>query len=374
MHLIYATRSSLPPVAANALQSAHMAHAFSTLHSGPFVALYRSSYPASATASAHFDPAGLKPPSRTHTLRTFPSALDWLQLDLLSALVFFLKQPVGTVVYTRSLRFSWASITAGLTTFIELHDPLTPARTFGLRHLIKTKRLPGLVATTGRLRDDVLAALPELSPERILIAGNAGPSAAVTLSAIPLPQRGLFNVGYAGSAFRGKGIEVVLACAASLSDVTFHIIGPDADACARLGPVSKNVVFHGRLAHPETLGRLKSMDALLLPNQPSVIIRSGADIGAHTSPLKLFDYLATGVPIIASDLPVFHGILHSEENALLAPPSDTAAFQRQLNRLRENPELRFQLGSRSRDDFVAHHTWDQRTRHILDFISIRCNA
>ena len=56
-------------------------------------------------------------------------------------------------------------------------------------------------------------------------------------------------------------------------------------------------------------------------SRSSVIIRSGADIGQHTSPLKLFEYLASGRPIVASDLPVFHNILKDRENALLAPPA-----------------------------------------------------
>lgn len=369
MAFIYATRSVLPSSTANSVQSAHMAGELEAVTKGPFIALYRTRDP-SASPDTHFSPYGADPPSVALPLAARGPALDWLPSDMLAASVFFRKQPRNTsAVYTRSLRYAMAAVAAGLKTFLELHDPLTPARTFFLRRLLTTGRLRGIVATTARLRDDVLAALPALPADRLLVAGNGAPASIVTMPALPLPNRGAFNIAYAGSAFRGKGIEVVLACAALMPNATFHIIGPDRTTCARLGPLSPNLRFTGRRPQPETLGLLKSMDALLLPNQRSVIIRSGADIGQHTSPLKLFEYLATGRPVIASDLPVFHGILRDNDNALLAQPDSPEAFVRQLTRVQNDPALAARLGAAAQREFAENHTWTRRALRIQEFMT-----
>jgi glycosyltransferase involved in cell wall biosynthesis len=365
--LLYATRSLLPSNTANSVQSTHMACAFDQLHTD-FTAVYRSSV-ITANSTTHFGAYGLNPPRRAHALRAYCPWLDWTHPDLKAFGGLLRRQPRETIVYTRSARLSWVSASQGFPTFIELHDPLTKVRAAWLRHLLHTRRLPGLVATTARLKADLLAALPALTDKHILVAGGAASVALLELPAATLPEAREFNVGYAGSAFRGKGIEVLLACAAAEPSMAFHVIGPDRDACARLGTLSPNIIFHGRKSHPETIGLLKSMDALLLPNQRSVIIRSGADIGAHTSPLKLFEYLATGRPIIASDLPVFNGILRNQDNALLTPPEDINGFCQHLRRLKEEPAVGYPLGARARLDFTANHTWEHRARRILEFIT-----
>ncbi len=366
--LLYATRSLLPGHTANALQSAHMACALDHLHPEGFTTVYRSPVPAADPVS-HFASIGLTPPFRTRAIGCLPAPLGWSQLELLAFRDFFCAQPRDAVVYTRSSRVSWAAVSAGLITFIELHDPLTPVSTTWLRHLQHTRHLPGIIVTTARLQADVVAALPDFDRARILVAGNAGPSSALSLPACALSSGAEFNVGYAGSAFCGKGVEILLACAARMPDVAFHVIGPDRALCAKRGALVANIVFHGHKTNPETIGLLKSMDALLLPNQRSVIIRSGADIGAHTSPLKLFEYLATGRPIIASDLPVFQGILRNQENALLTSPEDVDGFCRRLRFLQHDPALGQRLGRQARLEFAASHTWEHRAERILKFIT-----
>ena len=359
---IHATRSILPSPTANSIQSAYMANAFDARLSA-FTSVYRSGN-TNEPACAQFAPYGLNPPRHTRAIRT----LGWTHLDLLAFRSFFRVQPRDSIVYTRSSRVSWAAISAGLTTFIELHDPLIPIRIAWLKHLLKKGRLPGLIATTQQLKDDLLASL-DLAGERILVAGGAASASFLELTATPVTPTHAFNVGYAGSAFRGKGVEILLRCARLMPDTGFHLIGPGRSTCARLGPISPNVIFHGRHSSPVAIGLLKSMDALLLANQRSVIIRSGADIGRHTSPLKLFEYLATGVPIVASDLPIFNGVLQDGANALLTPAEDVDGFCRQLMRLKNEPELARAIGSQAQLDFAARHTWDHRAKNILEFIN-----
>lgn len=363
--LLYATRSFLPSPSANAVQSAHMAATLAHRVPGT-VAIYRT--PTQSTGGkAHFGAFGVEAPPACMAVRCNPR-LEHSHLYVLRFLSIFRRfRSSKPLVYTRSARLSWAAASAGLPFVLELHDPLIPLRRRWLRHLHKSGRLPAVVATTARLRDDLVKEVG-LSPAQILVAGGAACEKLADVPPLQKPADGGFHVGYAGSALRGKGVEQVIACARILTDCTFHLIGPSEKECQGMRPLPANLRIHGYCPAPEVMARIKSMDALLLPNQRSVIIRSGADIGQHTSPLKLFEYLASGRPIVASDLPVFHNILKDRENALLAPPQDTLAFCNALRQLRSQPALAHELGEVARKDFLENHTWHHRVDRILRFI------
>lgn len=364
-HFVYATRSIIPSKAANAVQSANMACAFGDVYPD-YSCLFRSPV-APDELPATFASYGLQPP-RNASLIPFRPGLDWTQAYLGAFAARFLRQPRPCIVYTRSGRIAWTASLLGLDTVIELHDPLIPPYAAWLRRQVRARRSLKLVATTERLKNDLVAqiGIPE---DHVCVAGGAVNPAVFELPALPLNAGFAFNAAYAGSAFKGKGLEIVIACAARLPDVGFHVIGPSADDCRRYGPVGPNVILHGRQDNRTTLRLLKSADCLLLPNQPSVIIRSGADIGSHTSPLKMFEYMASGRPIIASDLPVLTTALRNEHNALLCPATDPAAFCTALERLRLDPGLAGRLGGQARRDAETNHTWPARAAAIQRFIA-----
>jgi glycosyltransferase involved in cell wall biosynthesis len=85
------------------------------------------------------------------------------------------------------------------------------------------------------------------------------------------------------------------------------------------------------------------------------------------SPLKLFEYMASGKPIVASDLPVLREILVEDRNALLYPPSDPAALAECLARLLADKSLATRLADQARQD-VEDFTWERRAARILAHI------
>lgn len=80
--------------------------------------------------------------------------------------------------------------------------------------------------------------------------------------------------------------------------------------------------------------------------------------------MKLFEYMATGRMIIASDLPVLREVLH-DENALLCPPGDVDSWQRALLWSAENGVRRKTLASRARQE-VVKYAWSNRMVRCLD--------
>ncbi len=83
------------------------------------------------------------------------------------------------------------------------------------------------------------------------------------------------------------------------------------------------------------------------------------------SPLKLFDYMAAGRPIIASDLPVFRTILEHGRNAWLVEPDSGEALATGIQQVLHDPELAARLTEQAAQD-IRQYTWEKRARTILE--------
>ena len=367
MSIVYATRSYLPSQTANSVQSAHMADAWARrFPDAQIVYRTQSLEPGAEGHFAAYKIPGLK---GAQPLSSWP--LDDLHHAYLLRFARLLRRfPRHSLVYTRSTRMAHMSVKAGRRTVLELHDPLIPMRVAFLKKAFGSGAMRVLVVTTERLKRDVIEAVG-LLPDQILVAGGAAAASYAELPSAAMPARGRFayHVGYAGSALPGKGVSVMVACAAAMPDCAFHLIGPKKRDCIRLGELPPNVILHGYQVGTRVVALLKSMDALMLPNQPSVIIRSGADIGMHTSPLKLFEYMATGRPIIASDLSVFDSVLTDCVNSLRVEATSVQAFCKALRRLQMDRELGQRIAANALQAFKQNYTWDQRVERIIAFLT-----
>ncbi len=91
----------------------------------------------------------------------------------------------------------------------------------------------------------------------------------------------------------------------------------------------------------------------------------GPDTSKYMSPLKMFEYLATGKPIIASNLEVIKEILVNERNALLFEPDNISKWCDAIERLKSDSQFACNLGVNARDD-VRRFTWSERSNRILN--------
>jgi glycosyltransferase involved in cell wall biosynthesis len=77
------------------------------------------------------------------------------------------------------------------------------------------------------------------------------------------------------------------------------------------------------------------------------------------SPMKLFEYMASGVAIVASRAGQLASVLEDERNGLLVPPGDAPAMGAAILRLLKDRPLRTRLGAQARHDVVENHSWEQ---------------
>jgi glycosyltransferase involved in cell wall biosynthesis len=163
------------------------------------------------------------------------------------------------------------------------------------------------------------------------------------------------HVVYAGSFFPWKGAAELVAAAASLPGCRINMIGGEdkriAEFKSMLVSGGAEVVFSGHMPHVQVMQQLAGACIAVLPN------RDDAD-SAFTSPIKLFEYMATGCAIVASDLPSLREIL-AEDEAAWVKPGDAVSLAEGIRALAENPERARLLGERVRAKSAAY-TWAAR--------------
>ena len=172
-------------------------------------------------------------------------------------------------------------------------------------------------------------------------------------------------VTYAGHLYPWKGVETLLGALAAAPGLRGRVIGghpsePDLGRvkqfAANLG-LGERVEFTGMKAPGEVAALLREADLLVLPNRATSVSAS------YTSPLKLFEYLAAGRPIVASDLPALREILRDRENAWLVPPDDPAALAAALDALSRDKALSVRL-ARAAFDSAGAYSWDARAERL----------
>ena len=175
--------------------------------------------------------------------------------------------------------------------------------------------------------------------------------------------------GYFGHLYAGRGIEVIEAMAAMRPRALFLIYGGhDADVSARRRTNTlANVKFMGFVTHVEARRLMKAFDVLLMPYQAHVSIGvAGHDTANWMSPMKLFEYLATGVPIVASDLPALREVLGHERNAMLVAPDRPDEWSTAIDRLAFDSRLASKLGTQAHADYRERYTWTRRGAALLE--------
>jgi len=117
----------------------------------------------------------------------------------------------------------------------------------------------------------------------------------------------------------------------------------------------------GLVAQDEAPKYLMCSDFFLSPHVPNP---DGTPF--FGSPTKLFEYMALGKGIIASDLDQLGEILTHEENALLVKPGNAEALVRAIETFCENPELADKLGIGARELALREYTWEAHVRRVME--------
>ncbi len=217
----------------------------------------------------------------------------------------------------------------------------------------------GYITITQGLADDLIrrfGARPHLAVVPDGMRWPPNPPAA-------LPQEPI--VGYAGHLYAWKGVDVLLRALALAPEARGLIVGghdkePDlarVKALAQELGIADRVTFTGLVDPAQVPSHLSRAMILALPNPASAI-------STHfTSPLKLFEYMAAGRPIVASDLPSIREVLKDNEQALLVEAGDAEALAAAIRRLIADRPLAERL-ARAAHAEAPKYTWARRAEKL----------
>lgn len=124
-------------------------------------------------------------------------------------------------------------------------------------------------------------------------------------------------------------------------------------------------ILTGNINYNKVPKYLSICDILIAPHIPN---KDGSPF--FGSPTKLFEYMAMGKAIVASNLGQICRILKNNETALLIEPGDVNELVKAMKTLIDNEALRIYLGNNARNTVVQKYTWDINVANVINKLNI----
>jgi len=285
------------------------------------------------------------------------------------------------VYYTRNFELAYWLVCMGMSTVLEVHSIPRKGRKWLLQKILQKKSLQLVVALTSFIKDRLTSmdfpssrvkvlpdcvdlSLFDLIPEKLECRRQLG---------LPGDRPIIGYVGRFQAVGREKGIPQLIDSMVHLHSVNGKVplllcVGGPMDAVqgyldrANSAGIPRRMLrFVDRLPNSEVPQVMKACDVCTIP-------WPWTEFSAYyTSPLKLFEYMAADVPIVASDLPSLGEILRHDENAWLVQPGNPSALAEGIRTLLTDLGRAKRLAKTAHED-VKTYTWEARAAQIIELI------
>ena len=146
--------------------------------------------------------------------------------------------------------------------------------------------------------------------------------------------------------------------AAEAPELRVLIVGDGPLRPALEAAAGERVVFAGSVPRHEAPAHIAAMDIAVAP-YPRL-----RDF--HFSPLKLFEYMAVGRPVVASRYPDIAAVIEDERSGLLVEPGEVDELAAALLRLVRDPSLAARLGEEARRRAAGEHSWRRNAEAVVE--------
>ncbi len=379
MRILYIANARIPTEKAHGVHIIHMCEAFAKAGMDVELVIPWRFNSFKEDAYQYYDV------EKVFSIRRVPS-LDLVQLGkigffiqertfLFSVILYIFFLGKRKIVYVRGERLAKGILSAIPSTPLVLETHIMPRDPSVYKNTFRMAR--GIVVVTKSYEED----LKRLGVQNVLYVPDAvslerfvsSPSKLQCREKLHIPSD-MRIVGYVGkyrTNDQPKGVEDLIAAFSDLvqdhSDVFLLLVGINTD---EINEVEALFAQHGvPAAQYRCIGHVRQVDVPTYLKACDVLVMNYPALGHYVhymSPLKLFEYMASGVPIVSTDLPSIRDILN-ESNALLIPPDSRSALAKGVLTLLNDTARATVLAEQALRD-VQQYTWDKRAEHILKFI------
>jgi glycosyltransferase involved in cell wall biosynthesis len=229
------------------------------------------------------------------------------------------------------------------------------------------RRAAGFVTTTSGIRDTFATTYGERARTAVIPNGCDLPANRSFGLSTESPAR----VVYAGQLYPWKGVDVLVEAMARVQGARLVILG-GLPAEGDLARIRALVAAHGlaeRTEMPGTVPQAQVADELRRAAVVVVPFLRSVMTERHTSPIKAFEAMAVGRPIVCTDLPSSREFLRDGENALLVPPGEAGALAAAIQRVLSDSTLAQRL-ARCAYDEAPRFSWDARAARLRELMEI----
>jgi glycosyltransferase involved in cell wall biosynthesis len=318
-------------------------------------------------------------------LITSKQSLKYLSYLLLKAsfflsLMFYLrtKKNKKTIVYTREIIFIPLVRMLGYKNiFLEIHDwPQSMAGDFISKKLLK--RVNGIVCVSPQLKKRVIIS-NSINNNHILLSPNAidkiflkthKKSESRKIIKLPLNKN---IVMYAGGLYRSKGINTFIKSSDFFKNqnILFVVVGGSYVEVKEKSIIHRikqkpNIVHFPHQKHNKMPLFLSAADILVIPNSEKIKAKAYKE---YTWPLKFYEFMSAGRPVILSKVTALKNISKNMHNTIFFKPDSAEDLANKIKLLFHNKKLQRSL-SKNAKRVVGKYSWEVRANNILKFIEL----
>ena len=174
------------------------------------------------------------------------------------------------------------------------------------------------------------------------------------------------NILYIGSFYKGRGIDLIFEIAKICKNYNFILIGNRSDLKTKKIH-QNNIKIFNHIKYWKVPVKIKKSDMLLMPYNPHFVQINSNNKSTETSrfmsPLKMFEYLASGIPLISSNIKVLREILIDNYNCVLVKNYNPSSWAEKITSLDKRYKLRDTLRKNALNT-VKKYSWHERVKKI----------
>jgi glycosyltransferase involved in cell wall biosynthesis len=174
------------------------------------------------------------------------------------------------------------------------------------------------------------------------------------------------EVVYAGTINLNRNIIGILDAMELLSDphLKLRLLGkftvPSQECLVRDHVGWRRVKFDGWVSR-------KNVSSILNSSRAGLLVLKPIKHEIETLPIKLFEYMAAGLPVICSDFPLWRNIIDKSGCGLLVDPTDSVSIANAIRWILDNPEASREMGERGRSAVLNQYNWSRESKKLIAF-------